>query len=650
MTLLPIVPVTAAAFEDGLAPAEGMILRSGQELLELRSRAARLGTSSGASDTTWIGYTPGHQGPGNWWSIYSGFGKDGFYRPVNGQPHKGVWDFETPVSGDSLQGWWPWRMPYPITGGQTRSDRNRPWWAVDIGNHANYRINQTNGRTFGVIGVWHRDGGSLQPAPPPRSTPGWTPAQGNWAAWMGLRAAGDHANLDAITNNAFNEDLLMYSSFGALSLGGNDFGFPGYGSQMDQMLYRDIDLTGAPGGSSLTVRFRFRTVMSTGANTTASTRTGWFDSDPLGVVGGFPTNPQPNNFISSTDAGDALAPRDSFMVYVGRGIDAGPWTPAASNFGQGLPAQPIYDLQRRWFGEVLRWDRDPGGNPANPPPLYYRELLSVTGVWPARADSFNPGWIDTTFVISAAALPALVDSGRVRLVFRVKTNRGFDDQGSAYSSNTRGAAAVDAVSYRIGAGPEVMFGDFESATSIDNATNVSARDAWKSTGKPPAVFSHAHPFADLLYEDLCGQKGDAGRQCNMSGVVVSFGDHDQGEAAGGSLDGTAERERIDGIVSPTLCLADGDGNPNTKNVHGLYGPGGNGGVGDVVATEEIYLFYDIYTAIMDPFTKGNLWLWGAMSWPGNAKSTHGGYPAWGQMRRPGIFGAFNPDPQLFIYF
>ena len=637
--------LAAALDADGM---EGLKMMNGQMSQELRSRSARLGTSSGTSDTTWVGYTPGHSGPGNYWSIYAGFGKDGYYRPTNGVPHKGNWDFESPVNGDSLQGWWPLRDLYNTTGGQTRTDRNRPWWCMDLGNQANYRINQANGRTFGVVGVWHRDNGNASVPAAPRHAPNWVPAQGSFAAWMGLRADGDNSFTDPITNNPFNERVLKYHLFGAISPSGNDNGFPGYGGQMDQMLYRDIDFAGAPANSSLTISFKYRTVLATGVNTTASTRSGWFDSDPLGVTSG-PTNPQPNNFISSSDAGDALAPADSFMVYVGAGVENNTWLPAASNFGQGLAAQPVYDKQRRWFGEVLHWDRDPNSPSANPQPLFYRELLSTAGVNPAGADSgANNSYVTLTRTISSSTLSSmLTKNNKIRLVFRVKTNRGFDDEGTAYSSNDRGAVVVDAVTYQIGAGPVVSFGDFENASDINNATNVSAVTAWKSTGKPPSIYMHTHLFSDLIYDDLCGQKGDISRQCNMSGIVISAGDHDNGEAAGGLVDGTAERERNDNIISPTIQLVGPYTNAGGTNTIGLKAPGV--GAGDADASEDYYLWYDIYTAIMDPFTKGNLWRFTCLSYPANAKANHGSYPAWGQMRFP-PFIIFNPDPQCLIDF
>ena len=40
----------------------------------------------------------------------------------------------------------------------------------------------------------------------------------------------------------------------------------------------------------------------------------------------------------------------------------------------------------------------------------------------------------------------------------------------------------------------------------------------------------------------------------MTGVVISIGDHDHDEAAGGLVDGTADRELCDGMASPTIQL------------------------------------------------------------------------------------------------
>ena len=105
----------------------------------------------------------------------------------------------------------------------------------------------------------------------------------------------------------------------------------------------------------------------------------------------------------------------------------------------------------------------------------------------------------TVTIPNATLAPILAASqNRVRLVFRVKTNRGFDDEGTAYSSGGSGAGVLDAVTYGFAATASPPgWGDFESAGSIDNALNVTPNAAWKSTGKPPGHWFHPHPLADL---------------------------------------------------------------------------------------------------------------------------------------------------------
>jgi hypothetical protein len=636
---------------------EGLKLVNAQMSQELRSRAGGIGSSTNFphwNDTTYVGHTPGRfNASNNWWSIYSGTGKAGYKRPPL---RSGIWDFEpdgaTYINGDSLQGWWSMRNLYNGIGGQTRTDRNRPWWAIDIGNAANYvplsrRVwpsGEYVGKSFGVNGVWHRDGGANEGTGTlPR--PSWTPLGGSFSAWMGLRVHGDVVERDGKgKHNPFNEDLLMFNGITAAAAGGNDKAFPGYGNQMDQMLYRDID---GVGSNSLTIDFDFRTNMSTDGGVAANTRTGWFDADPLGVTSGA-VNGQPNNFISSNDAASLTgAPVDSFMVYIGAGVDGptvfSPTNPVLYSDGH---VDTVYDKKHRWFDEVLHWDRDPNSNPANPTPLYYRELISVGGT--------NAVTHITRTISNAILAPMLEKSGLIRLVFRVKTNNGFSDEGVAYGSGRAGAAVIDNVTYKIGAGATVNFGDFESASAIDNNALVSAKDAWKSTGKPPAIFHHPHRLSDLIYTDLCGQPGDVSRICDLNGVVISAGDHDNSEAAGGLIDGTAERERFDGIYSPTIQFVGGA--PGVPNPIGLYPVNGNTGgarVGDqdINAENDYYIDYDLYAGIMDPFTKGQLWRFGFMSYPGNSTDLDGAgtaypYPAWGQLRFPSIV-IFNPDQQCF---
>jgi len=643
VALLLLLGATALTANFALAVEDmdgiiGIKMVTNQMAHDLQSRAARLGSSTGTSDTTWVGFTPGHQSNvNNYWSIYAGLGKDGFKRPINGQPDKGVWNWDTPVQGDSLQGWWPQRMAATesLAGD---NDGDRPHTCLDQGNQANYVINESRGanwqnrasgteagwRTIGVDGVWHRDPGNTGgTAALPR--PAWAPLQGTQSAWMGLRAHGDVAVSDPLTKNPFNEDALQLNQVNASRSSGTDKYFPGYGSQMDQLLYRDIDFQGKT-SANLRVKFTYRTNMSTSALSVG--RFGWFNHDPLGVPS---TSNQLNNFISGMVAGSANAPADSFMVYVGTGVDGAQWR------GSDGALHDVYDKKHRWFSEVLKTDMN-FANPANPQPTFYKEILSAKGDNAATA-------VDLT-IPNAVLAPFLTANNKVRLVFRVKTNLFFDDErtgGRTYSSLGQGAAVVDDVRYTLGANSEVVFGDFESASAINNDPNVSALDAWKSTGKPPAIYHHIEQLTSVLYQDICGQKGDITRICNLAHGIISEGDHDNGEAAGGDVVGGAERDRREGIVSPTIRFVDDDGNPNTKNPHGFYGNSnpfavGNGGVGDVDATEDYYIHYDMYSGIYDG-NNGNFWRFGMYSYPCNSVSPGAGlssYPAWGQQRQPGF--------------
>ena len=622
--------LAVARVDDGFGDLGEKVIDRQYNLELLKSRAARLGTATSPqnTDTLWIGYTPGFAGPNNYWSIYSGFDKDGFRRPVNGQPGKGIWDFEAPVQGDSLQGWWPIRTRY-YGGAGTFNDRARPFQGIDYGNNANYRSSAGAGgsapRTFGVTGVWHVDGGNtVPPTLPGRFAPNWAPSDGAGAAWMGVRAHGDLAYQDLITGNYFNEDVMQYNIVLPVDIDGNDKGMPGYGAQMDQMLYRDIDFTGKT-SENLTVQFRYRTVMSQGANSAVGTTAGWFNHDPLGNTAGI-SNPQLNNYISAEDGGTANAPRDSFMVYIGAGVDGSNW------LGSDGISRPVYDPQRRWFAEVLHSNLDPGSPPANPQPLYYKELLSVAGNNPVDAATNPFSYVITGFTIPNSALAPFLSQGdnRIRLVFRVKTNRGTSDETFDYSSNRAGAAVVDAVTYKIGSNPTMEFGDFDLPTEIDNSIGVSATDAWKSTGKPPAVYMHAHLFSSLPYNDVCGDKGDPGRLCDMTGGVLSVGNHDNSEASNG-IQGTAEGDMTQTTFSPSIQLVGpfNQGASGDKNAQGLRAPGA--GPGDVIANEDYYVFYEYYSELFRGGQTGSYWAYAVKAYPGRAKTTHGSYDAWGSI-------------------
>src|SRR5262249_24734383 len=108
--------------------------------MEMKSRAARLGTSSVGNDTTYVGYNPAYAGI-NYWSI--GVGNHyprGRLGPSKGDippvPNvdTGYWDWDHPVHGDSLQGWWPMRHLLTTALNAVPDDKQRAWHAIDIGN------------------------------------------------------------------------------------------------------------------------------------------------------------------------------------------------------------------------------------------------------------------------------------------------------------------------------------------------------------------------------------------------------------------------------------------------------------------------------------------------------------------------------------
>lgn len=646
LLLLAGVAVSAnLAFSDEFS-AEGQKLTNPSMIKELASRAQKLRTSA-SPDTVYVGYTPGKfNASTNWWSVGAGSGA-GFHRPP---AQGGMWDFDSailnqPGARDSLQGWWPHRDLYVSTGGQTRTDQNRAWFLLDYGNDANYVINSGPAgptgqkRTYGVVGVWHVDGGSTVVAPG-IPAPTWAPLGGLKSAWMGLRAHGDNTHSDPLTNNSFNENVLNFLNQDAAGLTGLDTGFPGYGTQMDQMLYRDIDMS-TNMGSDLTVSFQYRTNMSTGIGNVASSRTGWFDKDPTAQVGDLALNPQLNNFISSSAAGDLTAPRDSFMVYVGAPVTGA--TFAATNGS----TMNVMDPLRRWFSEVLKMD---GWNGVTGVGGIYKEILSVAG---NNAVGITPITVTNADLSAGGASSILgASGGKVRLVFRVKTNRGFDDMGTAYTSGGAGAAVIDDVSYTISGGgtpSAANWGTFEGTEAgnpgdIRNQSGVDALNTWKSTGKPPAIYFHPHALqgAGLAYEDLCGQPGIAGRTCDMIGTIVSAGDHDNGEAAGGLLAGTTERELMTSMMSPTIQLV------------GPYPVGGNPigltSAAQATAGEDYYIDFELYSGIFDPPTHGAYWRYFFMAYPANSKTQIGApavHSAWGSKRTPPYIIFTGPDKLCF---
>src|SRR5580765_4936900 len=602
-----------ALAQDDDAPGE--VLRNAKIVKQLTAtRAKRLGVSAGPDpDTVYVGKSfTNHTAPDNYWNIYTGS-----YLPSLNVATNALWGWDNSVgiqAPDSLHGWWPIRRQYNSTGGLTLTDDMRPWWAIDHGNLANYVISQQAAakRTFGVVGIWHADPGRNAGVAVP-----WTPLSGTKSAWCGLREHGDQSVKDAVTGQAFDQDTEQFLHDATTAGGGTAQRFPGYPDQIDQILYRDIAMTTV---QSLTVSFKYRTRMSTDIGTTASTRTGWFHGDPLAVTAG--------NFISSSAAG-ALAPQDSFMVYVGA-----PVNDASCTYSDGT-ARPVYDKQRRWFSEVLKVF----GSGAN-----YFEILQTTGNNPADTLGATP--TAGPIVVPAGTINTILGgvNGNVRLAFRVKTNRGFadsDSRSSGYSSFGYGAVQVDDVTIDTGAGP-VVIGDFETpeqggVNAIDNRfplpAGLTSKDVWRSTGKPPAEYFHVEALSNLTYNDLCGPPTSPSRICNIGGVVLTAGNHDDGENAGDSRY-IPFREVSQVCVSPTINLLEaGPGVPNSQGITASIAS----------ASDDDLLCYDIYAGMFHLALSGESWVFGAQCYP--AKQPNGA-SCWGQLAFPS-FIVFDPEPQCF---
>ena len=575
----------------------------------MRSRASNLGVSAGPDpDTVYVGksYT-NHTAPDNYWNIYVGD-----FLPTTNTATNAFWDWDNSVgiqAADSLHGWWPMHRQYNSTGGLTLTDDQRPWWAIDHGNIGNYVLSQNAAakRTFGVVGYWHADPGG------PGNGVMWTPLNGTKSAWCGLRQHADNSVVDQVTKNPFNQNVVngLHDAAG----NGSNNNFPGYPDQIDQLLYRDIAMTPA---QSLTVSFNYRTRMSTSIGTAAATRTGWFHGDPLAVTAG--------NFISSSAAG-AAAPQDSFMVYVGA-----PVNDAACVYSDGV-TRPVYDLQRRWFSEVIKTF----GAGAN-----YFEIFARAGNNPADTLDATPS--SGAITVPAAQISTILGgvNGNVRLVFRCKTNRGFadsDTRASGYTSAGRGAVIIDDVTINIGAG-NVVFGNFElaeqgGAGSIDNrfGGGITSSTNWRSTGKPPGEYMHVEALSNLTYNDLCGPPNSPARICNLAGLVITVGNHDDNERAGDSRF-TAFREISHTIISPTINM-----------VPGPAGVANSMGISATIrsASDDWVQWYDMYAGMFNLFFSGETWIFGSQAYPAQQPN---GAEVWGQPNFP-AFIVFNPEPQCF---
>ena len=605
------------------------------------ARASGLRTSAvppADPDTVWVGHiatsAPAGRGlPGGYGPFHIGRGPNkivgGRLGPASS--YDGVWDFDHFQAGetDSLMGWWTVQGSYGSVGPSNLDDFKRSFFGFDYGNQANWGGRQ--GRTFGVAGIWHADNGTVATDSVGGTNvqkPGWTPISGSKSMWCGIRSPGDLTARDVTgTGNPINATLADFQGnnsgrqVGSLRSAGTDHNFPGYGSQWDQILYRDVNFVANASGD-VTVSFKYTTRMSTGYDGVHASQTGYFRFDPLkqtSTSGG-----SDGNFISA--ALSTAGPVDSFMVYVGAPVEvvAGPAPLFPDFFASDGNGYDIFDQQRRWFSEVLKTTNS-GGAPGSA--STWKQLLSVAGTVGTTA---APITFSTN--LTAAQVNNFLDAdggsgngGRMRIVFRVKTNRGFDDENqgnSGFSSGGSGAAIVDDVSVS-GGGATTLTEGFEGTNGgVDNGTGVAATAAWKSTGKPPGIWFHLHSVESgggLPYEDPCGALTAVARFCNMAGNVLAPGNHDLGDKTGGVFGSNTENQQK-WVVSPTMNLkSTGVGNYNDM------------GIDTEIASRPIQIWHDIMVNVYDLFLTGNTYRYGWQGYP--SRQANGGL-GWAEFAMP----------------
>ena len=603
LALLLLVGAAATVANVALAQDEGVMKPSYSMLRQsLAAKSGDLRTSI-ASDSQFVGHSfTNHGGASNPWNIWVGT-----QRPGVDPPNTAMWEFDnrTGLTGaaatDSLQGWWPVRLPYRYAPFATMTDDQRPWWCVDHGNQVN--TGPIHGRTYGVTGVWHAD--------PGKGTAGtlaalvrWTPLAGSKSMWCGLRALNDNSVVDPVTGNPYNEQCAQFNKFAGNTSAAPLFkNFPGYGDWWDQILYRDFQATS---GASMNIKFLYKTAMSQSFSTALTARSGWFHGDPLSMAAG--------NFISSNAAG-ATAPRDSFSVYIGCPVNDASCLLTDGN------SPPVYDKQRRWFDEVIRFDAP------------YFEILGQAGAAPADT-TLGPISIDQTIpwadpangnaYVSALYNAAGNSAHKVRLAFRIKTNRNFSDEdyksgsgvtANGYTSGGMGAVVLDNV---------IVDGttfDFEGTNGgVDNAVDgsgnfvTSTSASWKSTGKPAPNYFHPVDVNNVTWNDLCGQPHSSTSICDLAGVVVSVGNANAPGSPIADPRWASQTEWIGGMVSPTINLVTNPDNvtPNSQGITGAITTG----------TDDYYLAYELNFAAFVLANTGTLWNFGVQVYPGLTANGH----------------------------
>jgi hypothetical protein len=461
----------------------------------------RSGFSTAAANTVWYGFLASSTDPNK-----VGVG--------------GKWDFDTPYDAGDITGtdstqFWKFVQAPEASDGTFKflTTVSRPQWYYDYGNDIdngdhNLTVNRLAGgritRMQGLAGVWHQDNLTTVPDTG-RVSPGFaTNITGSGSAWCGLRLSGDAASpIDSYTGNAYTSDQEYMDFRGPMS---PRSGWPGYAGQWDQLLYRDFAYNaGTPG----TIQFDYRAELSSSGDgdpgTFPNNGGGWFTPDPFSSA----------NLVHQTAT--QPEPVDSFEVWVGAPKESG-----------------VYDSAHRYLSDTIDFGV---GGPSAPAMVF-----ATTGVV-----SGNSGVIP---------LPAGASWSSVRVVFRVKTNRFFDDARPSGSptptgfNSTTGACVIDNVNVN------GNVSDFESASQIKPRftragsafTENSPSSSWITTGRSPAYYGHIHNMNDLPFADPCGKLF-----CNLSENIIVQSNHDPD---GANPAHTFRAESQNWAISPTMVLHD----------------------------------------------------------------------------------------------
>lgn len=505
------------------------------------------------------------------WIGHSSTGPGGAYLGVG---VGGVWDFDEGAAGtDSSQGFRTWVLPY--RSGGDRPALSRPEWALDYGNvinHGNtplWAARELAGRKYVRTGIAGAWHSDTMTGVKLNIANG---AELSAIPIAGARSAwcGLREHGNLAAQDALTGNYLNGALMIELGTSLNSPELPGFCNLWDQMMYKDFPSTGTG-----TVAFRFRTDISTFVDTQAN-GTGWFNPDPTNIA----------HFVNN--------PADTFMVYV------------------GSPNENAYDTNRRWFSEVLDLTKP------------HQEIFAISGKRPVAG-------ADSAVVKAFSSLQPV--AGRVRVVFRIKTNRVRADfsTGTPTGFNSKdGAALVDEVQVDGG----TVYG-FESAASLTGRSLIPdlALDSgpWATTGKPPASPFHVADVATLVYEDLCGAVGAPTRLCNLTGNVWTPQDPASGQIP---------MEGYWNIQSPTIDLAVRTAAPGTKNSQGIDQ--------ETASRTTGIIQFDFYSGHMD-LDQSVFYLPGARAYaPAIWKQPISGTPVWSGAGYS--FITFNPDPFCYSDF